>query len=84
VIERSDRTGSYWYFRYYADELQPGGSMKTVRKFLKLGLSKGEKRLTRNEAGTARDKFLAGLNTTTEQEVVAAKGLVLFKEAADM
>ncbi len=60
VLERKERAGSYWFFRYYADELQPGGAMKTVRKFQKLGASKGENRLTKKEAEIARDKFLSG------------------------
>ncbi len=83
VIERTDRGGSYWYFRYWADEIQPDGSSKTVRKFQRLGASKGENRLTKKQAELERDKFLGRLNAATEKQVIA-KGVILFREMAKM
>ena len=40
VHERTDRRGSYWYFRYWDDVLQPDGTTKAVRKFHTVGPSK--------------------------------------------
>ncbi len=87
VIERTDRGGSYWYFRYRADEIQPDGSIKTVRKFQRLGASAGENRLTKKQAEVERDKFLAKLNAPTIEDAVqqaAATGVALFGEVARM
>lgn len=83
VHERTDRGGSYWYFRYWADVLQVDGTMKAVRKFQVVGPSKGENRLSKKKAEVERDKFLATINKPTIQEKVA-DGLVLFSRIVDI
>lgn len=75
VIERTDRGGSYWYFRYWAD--QPDGSAKPIRKFQRLGSSQGENRISKKQAELARDKFLATINKATVEEIIA-DGIALF------
>src|SRR5580658_3660256 len=82
VHERTDRGGSYWYFRYWHDAPRPDGATKPVRKFHVLGPSKGENRLSKKQAEVERDKFLAKINKPTIQEKVA-DGLVLFSKMAD-
>ena len=78
VHERTDRGGSYWYFRYWDDVLQADGTTKAIRKFHIIGPSKGENRLSKKQAEVERDKFLAKLNKPTIEEKIA-DGLVLFK-----
>src|SRR5580704_6596549 len=82
VHERTDRGGSYWFFRYWDDVLQPDGTTKTVRKFHVIGPSQGEIRLGKKQAEVERDKFLAKINKPTIQEKVA-DGLVLFSKMVD-
>jgi integrase len=82
VHERTDRRGSYWFFRYWDDLLQPDGTMKPVRKFYTLGPSKGENRLTKKQAEVERDKVLAKLNKPTIQEKIA-DGLVLLSKMVE-
>jgi integrase len=82
IHERTDRGGSYWYFRYWDDALQPGGTIKPVRRFQAIGPSKGENRLSKKQAEVERDKFLARINKPTIQEKVA-DGLVLFSRMVD-
>jgi integrase len=77
VHERTDRGGSYWFFRYWDDVLQQDRTMKPVRKFHVVGPSKGENRLLKKQAEVERDKFLAKINKPTIQEKIA-DGLVLF------
>jgi integrase len=77
VHERTDRGGSYWYFRYWDDVLQPDHTTKATRKFQVVGPSKGENRLSKKQAEVERDKFLATINKPTIQEKIA-DGLVLF------
>src|ERR1019366_913842 len=62
VHERKDRKGSYWFFRYWHDEMLPDGVMKASRKFHTIGPSKGERGLTKRQADGERDKFLAEVN----------------------
>ena len=62
VHERKDRKGSYWFFRYWRDEMLPDGRVKASRKFHTIGPSKGEGALTKRGAETQRDDFLAELN----------------------
>src|SRR5579863_6201541 len=76
IHERTDRGGSYWFFRYWDDVLQPDGKEKPVRKFHIIGPSKGENRLSKKQAEVDRDKFLAKINKPTVQEKVA-DGLIL-------
>src|ERR1700730_14815995 len=78
VHERTDRGGSYWFFRYWDDVLQADGITKAIRKFQVIGPSNGENRLSKKKAEVERDKFLAKINKPTIQEKIA-DGLVLFK-----
>jgi integrase len=82
VHERTDRGGSYWYFRYWEDVLQKDGTTKSVRKFHTVGPSKGDDKLSKKQAEIARDKFLATINKPTIQEKVA-DGLVLFRKMVE-
>ena len=82
IHERTDRGGSYWFFRYWDDLPQPGGKSKPVRKFHVIGPSKGENRLSKKQAEVERDKFLAKINKPTVQEKVA-DGLVLFSKMVE-
>src|ERR1035437_1950765 len=82
VHERTDRGGSYWYFRYWDDVLQAEGTMKAVRKFQVVGPSKGDNRIAKKKAEVERDKFLAKINKPTIQEKIA-DGLVLFARMVD-
>lgn len=41
VKPRKDREGCPWVFRYWADEIQSDGSIKTLRKYHAVGPSKG-------------------------------------------
>src|SRR5580700_5413448 len=65
VHERKDRKGSYWFFRYWHDEMLPDGKIKASRKFRTIGPSKGEGALTKRRAETERDDFLAELNAAS-------------------
>ncbi len=74
-------------FRYWRDEIQPDGTTKTLRKYQAVGPSKGEAALTKKEAETERDKFLAKLNAPTVEvaaERVAVTGVAFFGEVAKM
>jgi integrase len=82
VHERTDRGGSYWYFRYWDDVLQADGATKAIRKFHTIGPSKGDDKLSKKQAEIARDKFLATINKPTVQEKVA-NGLVLFSKMVE-
>jgi len=82
IHERTDRGGSYWFFRYWDDVPQPGGKTKPVRKFHVIGPSKGENRLSKKQAEVERDKFLAKINKPTVQEKIA-DGLVLFSKMVE-
>lgn len=44
VRPRRDRQGWPWVFRYWSDEIQPGGSVKPLRKYQAVGPSKGTAR----------------------------------------
>jgi len=68
VHERTDRGGSYWYFRYWDDVLQPDGTTKAMRRFHVVGPSKGDNRLTKKQAEVERDKFVATINKPTKHE----------------
>jgi len=82
IHERTDRGGTYWFFRYWADVPQSGGQSKAVRKFHVIGPSKGDNRLSKKQAEVERDKFLAKINKPTVQEKVA-DGLVLFSKMVE-
>src|ERR1039458_3110165 len=70
VKPRKDRQGWPWVFRYRADEIQPDGSVKTLRKYQEIGPSKGDGSITKKQAEVERDKFLAKLNAPTTEEAV--------------
>src|SRR5580704_728860 len=82
VHERIDRRGSYWFFRYWDDVVQPDGATKAVRKFRAVGPSKGEHRLSKKQAEVERDKFLTKINKPTIQEKIL-DGLVLFTKMVE-
>jgi len=87
VKARKDREGCPWVFRYWHDEVQPDGSMKTLRKYQEVGPSKGAGSLTKKQAEIERDKALAKLNAPTVEaaiEKVATTGVVQFGEIAKM
>lgn len=91
VHQREDRKGTYWFFRYWHDELLPDGQIKTTRKFHTIGPSKGENKLTKREAEVARDRFLDDLNaapTRAEAAVIAKEppdiGAILFGKLAEI
>jgi len=82
VHERTDRRGSYWYFRYWDDVFQPDHTTKAVRRFRVIGPSRGDNRLSKKQAEVERDKFLAKINKPTIQEKIA-DGLVLFSKMVE-
>jgi hypothetical protein len=87
ILEAKFREGWKWFFRYYADEVQADGSVKTVRKKHAVGFSRGDDKITKKEAEVERDKFLATLNAPTVEaavEQVAATGVALISEIARM
>src|ERR1700675_2835229 len=87
VKPRKDREGWPWVFRYWSDEIQPDGTIKTLRKYQSVGPSKGEGAITKKQAEIERDKFLAKLNAPTVEAAVdqlAPTGVVLFGEVAKM
>jgi hypothetical protein len=70
-----------------AEEIQPDGSVKTLRKYRELAPSKGEGAITKKQAEIERDQILAKLNSpTVEQAVqqVAATGIALISDLATM
>jgi integrase len=82
VHERTDRRGSYWYFRYWDDVPQPDRTLRAVRRFQVVGPSKGDNRLSKKQAEVERDKFLAKINKPTIREKIL-DGLVLFAKMVD-
>ena len=87
VKPRKDREGWPWVFRYWFDEVQPDGSVKTLRKYQAVGPSKGADAITKKAAEIERDKFLAKLNAPTVEvavQQVASTGVALFGEVARM
>ena len=87
VKPRKDREGWPWVFRYWFDEIQPDGSVKTLRKYQSVGPSRGDGAITKKAAEIERDKFLAKLNAPTVEvavQQVASTGVALFGEVAKM
>jgi hypothetical protein len=81
VTQRKDRQGWPWIFRYRDDEIQPDGSVKTLRKYHEIGPSKGDGAITKKQAEVERDKVLAKLNAPTPEvaiQQVASTGVALF------
>jgi len=87
VKPRKDREGWPWVFRYWYDEIQPDGSVKTLRRYQAVGPSKGEGAITKKQAESERDNFLAKLNAPTievAEERAAVAGVALFGEVAKL
>jgi integrase len=87
VKPRKDREGWPWVFRYWFDEIQPDGTIKTLRKYQSVGPSKGEGAIGKKQAEIERDKFLTKLNAPTVEIAiaqVATTGVVLLGEVATM
>jgi integrase len=87
VKPRKDREGWPWVFRYWHDEIQSDGSIRTLRKYQEVGSSKGHRAITKKEAEVERDKFLAKLNAPTVEvaiEQAAITGVAMFGEVAKM
>jgi integrase len=85
ILEAKFRDGWKWFFRYYADEVQADGSIKTVRKKHAVGFSRGDDKISKKQAEVERDKFLARQNAPTAEaavEKVAATGVALISEIA--
>ena len=84
---KSRQDGWWWFFRYWADEVRPDGTVQTLRKRQWLGPSRGEKKISKREAELERDRFLAKLNAPTVEaavQQVATTGVALFGEVARM
>jgi integrase len=76
-----------WFFRYYADDIESDGSLRTTRKKHAVGRSRDGGRITKKQAEVERDKFLAKINAPTIEaavEQIAATGVALFSEVARM
>src|SRR5687767_11470701 len=90
VLQRTDRKGSYWFFRYWHDERLADGSIKTTRKFQTIGPSSGEDGLSRSEAEAGRDRIFAGRPNSLPPVAIALApspleaGTILFGELAEM
>src|SRR5664279_187694 len=87
VTQRKDRPGWPWIFRYYADELQPDGSTKVLRRYHEIAPSKGDGAITKKQAEVERDKVLSKLNAPTPEaaiQQVASTGVAIFGEVAKM
>ena len=87
VKPRKDRKGCPWVFRYWHDDVQSDGSIKTLRKYYEIAPSKGAAAITKKQAEIERDKFLAKLNAPTVEsaiEKVAITGVALYGEVAKM
>lgn len=54
VKPRKDRQGWPWIFRYRADEIQPDGSVKTLRKYHEIAPSKGDGAIAKKQAEIER------------------------------
>src|SRR5271169_2265835 len=87
VTQRKDRPGWPWIFRYYADEIQPDGSTKVLRRYHEIAPSKGGRAITKRQAEVERDKVLSKLNAPTMEEAVqqvGSTGVAFFGEVARM
>jgi integrase len=91
VLQRTDREGSKWFFRYWLDEQLPDGSIKSTRKYHSIGPSQGPGALSQSEAEAIRDRLLAELTPASAvqpipvlQTVIASHDLLLFGQLAEM
>ena len=91
INECRDRATPYWFFRYWADELKPDGTIRISRKRQIVGPSRGNDAITKKQAEIERDQFLAKLNAAPSPcraPVQAAEpadiGTILFGKLAEM
>jgi integrase len=94
INECKDWKTPYWFFRYWHDEPQPDGSVKSTRKRQIVGPSKGLNAIAKKQAEGERDKFLVNLNAApTRPEAAAAvaapapesePGAIIFGRLAQM
>jgi integrase len=68
VRRRSDGADSYWYFRYWRDELLASGLIRTTREIHRLGPAEGAGALTVNQAEAERDRFMKQLSARPLRE----------------
>jgi integrase len=68
VHRRSDGADSYWYFRYWRDELLPSGLIQTTREVHRIGPVQGAGALTVNQAEAERDRFMEQLSARPLRE----------------
>src|ERR1022692_1723387 len=80
INERRDRGTPYWFFRFWADELLPDGTIKTSRKRRIVGPSRGADAITKKQAEIERDQFLANVNVSP----TACQAAVQAAEPADI
>src|SRR6266581_4223082 len=67
VKPRKDRQGWPWVFRYWFDEIQADGTIKTLRKYQAVGQTKGHNAITKKQAEIECDKFLAKITAPTQE-----------------
>src|SRR4051812_43308476 len=91
INECKNRGTPYWFFRYWHDEFQADGTLKTSRRRHIIGPSRGENAIGKKQAEGARDRFFADLNCAPSQgeAAVAAKqptpiGAILFGKLAEL
>jgi integrase len=87
VKPRKDREGWPWVFRYWHDEIQPDGTVKTLRKYQSVGPSKGDGAISKKQAEIERDNFLAKLNASSSEQAVqqiAATGVAFLSEVVKL
>jgi integrase len=88
VHEREDRGTYYWYFRYRDDVIQQDGSLKTVQRFHKIGLSRPNRALLRR-AGELESEAKQAQDDATRQKlleeaaVLREQGTALSKRDAE-
>src|SRR6266478_9293300 len=72
VHQRKEGGETYWYFRYWHDELIPNGLVKTTRKTHRIGPRNGAGALTRIQAESERDQILERLIAAPVQTTMLA------------
>src|SRR5215831_13291315 len=80
INECRDRGAPNWFFRYWDDEMQPDGTVRTSRKRHIVGPSKGPNAIGKKQAEIERDSFLAELNAAPSP----CEAAVVAKEPADI
>jgi hypothetical protein len=72
VQECLDRGSPYWFFRYWEEQALSDGGAKTSRKRHIIAPSQGRYALSRRQAESARDRFLAALQAPPPRALPAA------------